>query len=173
MDAAGPDVLLYALRAREILPGTNQASVFAIGIAFSVIAISVMSLRIYCRPRIIGCGLGADDCESHPFYIHHFLASPREVVLTDDMVDLMLVGVICSVGQSIANMVCESSSRRVSRHMVSLLTCYFRRLVRSRSPRSVTPLPLHRATHAVADDSRPNLTQPQSTLFPSRIMPTS
>lgn len=59
---------LHAWDAREMLAGSNQASVFAVGIVFSVLAISVMALRIYCRLSIINCGLGTDDCAwRYPF----------------------------------------------------------------------------------------------------------
>ena len=62
---------LHALHARELVPGSNQASVFAIGIVFAIVAIVVMGLRIHCRINVIGCGLGTDDCKlrthcSHP-----------------------------------------------------------------------------------------------------------
>ena len=57
------DAGLNVLHGRELLPGTNQASVFAIGIVFSIIGILVMGLRIHCRLHLINCGLGTDDCE--------------------------------------------------------------------------------------------------------------
>ena len=53
---------LSALGAREIMEGTKQVPVFGIGIAFSVVAITVIGLRIYCRVHITSSGLGADDC---------------------------------------------------------------------------------------------------------------
>ncbi|KAK4164572.1 hypothetical protein QBC43DRAFT_48544 [Cladorrhinum sp. PSN259] len=71
----------HKLATREFVPGSNQASVFIVGIVFSVVAITVMALRIYCRLYITQGGLGLDDW-------------------------LMLAGVICNVGLSAANMVC-------------------------------------------------------------------
>ncbi|KAK4462751.1 hypothetical protein QBC42DRAFT_326481 [Cladorrhinum samala] len=71
----------HRLAARDLMPGTNQASVFIVGIVFSVIAIAVMGLRVYCRIVITKGGLGTDDY-------------------------LMLAGVLCNIGLSIANMVC-------------------------------------------------------------------
>ena len=53
---------LHALGTREIMEGTKQVPIFGVGISFSIIAIVVMSFRIYCRVHIISCGLGLDDC---------------------------------------------------------------------------------------------------------------
>jgi hypothetical protein len=63
MPALTLDAGLHALQARELLPDTNQASVFTVGIVFSIVAIIVIALRIHCRLNVINCGLGADDCE--------------------------------------------------------------------------------------------------------------
>jgi len=60
----------HRLAARDLMPGTNQASVFIVGIVFSVIAIAVMGLRVYCRIVITKGGLGTDDCE-FPFRSKH------------------------------------------------------------------------------------------------------
>lgn len=98
MENLGSDAVFHTLHDGEVLPDTNQTSMLAIGITFSVIAIEVMALRIYCRLHVIGWGLRADDCKPHLFYIGHFLESLRAVVLTDDLVDLILVGVISNVG---------------------------------------------------------------------------
>lgn len=57
------DTGLQVLHARDMMPGSNQASVFGVGIAFSIIGILVMGLRVHSRVNIIGCGLGLDDRE--------------------------------------------------------------------------------------------------------------
>ena len=54
----------HALFTRDLVPGSNQAAVFVIGIIFSIIGISVMALRVHCRVNVIGCGLATDDCKS-------------------------------------------------------------------------------------------------------------
>lgn len=46
------------------VPGSNQASVFGVGIAFSIVAIVVMALRLHGRLYLVKGALGADDCES-------------------------------------------------------------------------------------------------------------
>lgn len=71
----------HLLKARAFQEGSNQASVFIVGIVFSIIAMTVMGLRIYCRLVITQGGLGLDDY-------------------------LMLAGVVCNVGLSAANMAC-------------------------------------------------------------------
>ncbi|KAK0668448.1 hypothetical protein QBC41DRAFT_121977 [Cercophora samala] len=71
----------HHLATRAFVPGSNQVSVFVVGIVFSIIAITVMGLRVYCRLVITQGGLGIDDY-------------------------LMLAGVVLNVGLSIANMVC-------------------------------------------------------------------
>ena len=52
------------------VPGSNQASVFGVGIAFSVLALAVMALRLHARLVIVKGALGVDDCKlllnSHP-----------------------------------------------------------------------------------------------------------
>ena len=107
------DVGLYALHARDLISGSKQTSVFGVGIAFSTVGILVMSLRIYCRIHIISCGLGMDDCEPGLACSRRFLPdTPCSWTDFGVFLDLMLVGVICNVGLSTANMICESSLTR-------------------------------------------------------------
>lgn len=96
-----------ALHVRELIPGSNQSSVFGVGIAFSVIAIVVMGLRIHCRLHIIGCGLGTDDCElpRHPSNAC-FWSSMSCLCANPEVLDLMLIGVLTNIGLSVANMIC-------------------------------------------------------------------
>lgn len=62
---AGPAIheAMHQWRTRAIQEGTNQTSVFGVGIAFSIVTLGVMGLRLYCRLILLSSGLGADDCE--------------------------------------------------------------------------------------------------------------
>ncbi|KAK4186371.1 hypothetical protein QBC35DRAFT_387350 [Podospora australis] len=79
--AAAVETTAHQLSRRAFQAGSNQTSVFIVGIVFSVIAIVVMALRVYCRLVITQGGLGLDDI-------------------------LMLIGVVLNIGLSVANMVC-------------------------------------------------------------------
>lgn len=62
---------LRSLHARDLQHGSKQASLFAVGIAFIIITLFVVSLRIYVRTRLLGLRMATDDCEFgnlHDFY---------------------------------------------------------------------------------------------------------
>ena len=131
---------LQILHARDMVPGSNQASVFGVGIAFSIIGLLVMALRLHCRINIIRCGLGTDDCESksgaHLGLFSRLLETCFVLELTP--LDLMIVGIITNIGLSVANMICEPSSSPCDSLEKPVLT-FPRRLVRRWSPLSVCP----------------------------------
>lgn len=63
MSAEGAHYLYKRAAEGGFVPGSNQTSVFGVGIAFSVVAIGVMALRLHARLVIVKGGLGLDDCK--------------------------------------------------------------------------------------------------------------
>jgi hypothetical protein len=56
---------LHQWQARALEKGTKQASLFAVGIPFILIASVVIFLRVFVRLRLLQVKLAADDCKSH------------------------------------------------------------------------------------------------------------